>query len=268
VARLKQLLVYQTESSLLTIELSWIIEFLKKETPEIKECILLSLPLQIQRHLKERMKDLSDSIWNGDVVFNKEISQVLMNKFEEQFVKMPYAEFNTVLSFPDIILLSAKDWILLLRELGKIALATSFASLGVQSTAQFISHYSQAIQNDIVGGLKDVNASDVISEKRVKPFLETVFVGFHNAEDLFQKSGLYLVASSISKNEIFLSQLAQRLPYAHGQMLFEYKKTILKSKIDIDSDNDKRKSLILSTIVSLSSQKIIDGRFSQCSIHE
>ena len=93
-----------------------------------------------------------------------------------------------------------------------------------------------------------------------------VFANFHNAEDLFQKSGLYYVAYAIKEaDSIFVRQLAQRFPYAHGQMLLECRKLILKNSF-IETDIEKRQKIILLTIVLLSSQKQIDGRFAQCTI--
>ena len=57
-----------------------------------------------------------------------------------------------------------------------------------------------------------------------------VFANFHNAEDLFQKSGLYYIAYAIKKEDsLFVRQLAQRFPYAHRQTLLEYSKIILKN---------------------------------------
>ena len=168
--------------------------------------------------------------------------------------------------FRDLILLNARDLIKLSREVGKISLATAFSKIGLQNTAQFLSLYHQAIQDEVIAGIKDAKGSDSFKEANAKQFLEVVFANFHNAEDLFQKSGLYYIAYAIKKEDsLFVRQLAQRFPYAHGQMLLECRKIILKNGF-IESYIEKRQKSILLTIVLLSSQKQIDGRFSQCTI--
>ncbi len=265
VARLKQLLMYQSQSALMTIEPSWMIEYLKKETPFVSKAIFASLSPQIFRQLKQRLGD-KISGFNQDLVLSDPLKQIVLKNFEKQFAKMPYEEFSNVLLFRDLILLNARDLIKLSREIGKISLATAFSKIGIQSTAQFLSHYNQALQDEIITGMKDAQASDSLDETSAKQFLEVVFANFHNVEDLFQKSGLYYIAYAIKEAEsIFVPQLAQRFPYAHGQMLIECRKMILKNGF-IELDIEKRQKVILAAIVLLSSQKQIDGRFSQCTI--
>lgn len=255
VAHLKQLLVYQKESPLLSVDPSWILHFLSRENSFISECVVKALPVSLLRTLK---------LTTGTAAPDETMQRVLLQYFTAQFEKMPFVEFNQNLTFQQLILLTAKDLIILLKYIGQRAMATAFAKMGLKDTAQLLSNYDDAMQNQIISALKDVKATDSLDENQVDFLLEAILPGFHNVEDLFQRAGLYFLASAILPEDyIFAKQLAQRMPYVHGQMLLDYGKFNKDNNFAFTGD-ELRQQLILATVIDLAKAKKIDGRFAEC----
>jgi flagellar motor switch protein FliG len=265
VAQLKRLLTYQSQSSLLNIEPSWLAQVLKKEAPAMVEAILASLPAQLARQIVQRLGSDAPTL-EALPTLDAGVKNILQRSFEGNFAPMPYEEFSVELDFRHLLLLRPKDLIILAREFGKNQIALAFSSLGMQATAGFLSHFNQTIQDDIIAAVKDVGVNGSLEAAEAKALLSASFSSFHNVEDLFQKSGLYTLAVALGDKEaLLLKQIAQRLPFAHGQTLIEYAKFRIQNQL-VYADIKGLQNKILSTLIALSQSKQIDERFAQCLI--
>ena len=97
--------------------------------------------------------------------------------------------------------------------------------------------------------------------KAAQAFLGRVLDNFHNTDELFQKAGIWRLARSMqSEDELFVKQLSQRFPRAHGRLLVEYLARVRK-RADEETAVGRLQEQVLRELVDLSRRGKIDGRY-------
>jgi hypothetical protein len=119
---------------------------------------------------------------------------------------------------------------------------------------------------ELVAAVKRSDAKDQMEVKPAQNFLAKVLGNFNNTDELFQKAGLYRLARAISvEDPLYIRQVSQRFPRAHGRLLGEYLERVKTQDIE-DAQVRRLRDQVLKVLVNLSRRGKIDGRFGQAEV--
>lgn len=265
VTKLKALLKYDQQSTLSVIEVSWLIDGLSKESPAIACAILSKFSSTFREGLLKRMPvarvqaiealNLPDGA-DGDVFYRA---------FEQQFAPMPYEDLGRVLFWHHLILLSARDLLMLVRDLGTHGLAMLFSQLGPEKSAQLLNHFEREVQGQVVALVRGVRVPplDIGFETILS---KNVFESAFGVEDLIQRLGLFILAEvGYAKYADRVHSLAQRIPMAHGKVMLRHVADLTETQEEV-KNADALEAYVLGRVIELASRGKIDKRFAGLSL--
>ncbi len=256
-----------------SIDASWIVEALAKESPRIVASILVGLPPhqlkgvveKLPSELRRRLPPKQEmATLPGEVV--RSIRLI----FERRFVTMPTLSGKTF-SFRDVISLEPKELLQLLHSLGLEELAQAFVSVGRYALAELCKRLPREYATELIAAVKETKAQDAMDLKSAQRFLARVLVNYSDAEELSRKAGLYRVSKALaSEANDYVRAFYQRLPKPLAEELEGYLAKVQELG-DSDAERAKRfQDAILRRVYALAQKQVIMPRYNdfQFQYHE
>ena len=214
-----------------------------------------------------------------------EVVKLIRSRFEAKFISMPLERELANLAFGDLVLLSAKELIVVVRNIGADEIACAFLAVGKRALAEFLGKLSPSDGEELLAAVRRADLKDSMELKSAQAFLGKILsagpgrpvgsntsampraggntsgMAFANTDELFQKAGLYRLARAISLEEpLAIRQLVQRFPRAHGRLLLDYLERVRERDLDHDSILRLRDQILV-VLVNLSRRGKIDARY-------
>lgn len=268
--QLKQMMLFRTAKGLEGVEPSWLLAGFRGESARTVAIVLMHMPASVSRQITVR---LPESIRNAmpsrtelrDIPLD--VIKLVRNRFDAKFASMPVEHELDALHFRDLILLTARELILLSRRLGTDELAAAFISVGKRALAELLGRLPTEDADELITAVKRAAPEDAMEQKGAQAFLAKVLGNFHNTDELFQKAGLYRLGRAIREEDpLFVRQLSQRFPRAHGRLLHEYLGRARDREDTGALQVPRLRDSILDVVVDLSRRGKIDARYGQCPV--
>lgn len=268
VRELRQLLTFRSTKGLEGVEPSWLIAGFKGESPRTVAIVLMHMPSSIARQIQARLPEPVRNAMPSRAEFKEvplEVIKLVRARFVAKFAAMPTERRELErLVFRDIVLLTARELVTLVRQLGADELAVAFVAVGKRALAELLGRLPPENAEELIAAVKRVAAEDSMEIKAAQAFLGRVLGNFHNTDELFQKAGLYRLARAVQGEDIiFVRQLQQRFPRAHGRLLSEYLGRLRQREPTPEEQVRRLRDQILDEVVDLARRGKIDARYAQ-----
>ena len=289
VRELRGLMSFRAVKGLDGVEPSWLAAAFKGESPRVIAAVLMFLPSSLSRQIIARLPEgVQKALPAREELKNipMEVIKLVRSRFDQKFIVMPLERDLTDLGFEDVVLLSAKELITLVRSIGADEIACAFLAVGKRALAEFLSKLSPQDGEELLAAVRRADVKDGMELKSAQTFLGKVLTAspsrpvghntaagikgaggntsgtaFTNTDELFQKGGLYRLARALSvEDETAVRQLVQRFPRAHGRLLLEYLERVREREHDDDAVRRLRDHILVS-IANLSRRGKIDARY-------
>jgi hypothetical protein len=113
------------------------------------------------------------------------------------------------------------------------------------------------------------NDPEDIDSTRAQAFLGKVLQNFKNVDELFQKAGLFRLARAVhGLDELFIRQMSQRFPRAHGRLLYEYLQKVEELGPLQPEQAQKLRDQVLYLVSELSQRGKIDPKYGAIPVHK
>jgi flagellar motor switch protein FliG len=267
VRQLRQMMSFRTSKGLEGVEPSWLIAGFRGESPRTVAIVLMHMPSSISRQITSRLPEAVRTAMPTRQELTGiplEVVKLVRARFDAKFASMPSERDLETLHFGDVVLLSARELVTLIRKLGADELAAAFVAVGKRALAELLGRLPPEHAEELIAAVKRVSIDDSMELKAAQAFLGKVLGNFHNTDELFQKAGLYRLSRAVSGDEAnFVRQLSQRFPRAHGRLVHDYLARI-RARDPITSEQLRRlRDHVLDEIVDLSRRGKIDARYGQ-----
>jgi flagellar motor switch protein FliG len=273
VRQLRQLMSFRTSKGLEGVEPSWLIAGFRGESPRTVAIVLMHMPSSVARQISSRLPEAVRQAMPSreelrDVPLD--VVKLVRARFDAKFASMPIEHDLDHLAFRDIILLTARELVTLIRKLGADELACAFVAVGKRALAELLGKLPPENAEELIAAVKRVSAEEQMELKNAQAFLGKVLSSFHNTDELFQKAGLYRLARAVqSEDQIFVRQLSQRFPRAHGRLLHDYLERIHARGSAEPEQALKLRDRVLDEVVDLAKRGKIDARYASSPVqHE
>lgn len=266
VRELKGLMSFRATKGLDGVEPSWLSHGFKGESPRVIAIVLMHMPSSVARQIVARLPEpVQRALPPRDSLRQVPLSLVKLvrSRFDAKFATMPIERELSDLRFRDIILLTAKELVALIRHVGADEIACAFVAVGKRALAEFLGRLPVEDAEELVAAVKRCNHEDQMELKAAQGFLARVLGNFNNTDELFQKAGIYRLARAISvEDNTYIRQVSQRFPRAHGRLLGEYLTRVRDQELEHEQILRLRDQ-VLDVMANLSRRGKIDGRFGQ-----
>jgi hypothetical protein len=296
VRELKGLMSFRAVKGLDGVEPSWLAAGFKGESPRVIAAILMYLPSSLSKQIVQRLPEgVQHALPAREDMRGVplEVVKLVRARFDAKFIAMPLEGELSQLGFTDLVLLSAKELIVLIRNVGADEIACAFLAVGKRALAEFLTKLAPQDAEELVTAVRRADMKDGMELKSAQAFLGKVLtspggstpaasrpvgpntgkgnvpraggntsgIAFANTDELFQKAGLYRLARAISIDDALpVRQVVQRFPRAHGRLLLEYIERVRER--DLDEQQVRRlRDQILDVLVNLSRRGKIDQRY-------
>lgn len=292
VRELKGLMSFRSVKGLDGVEPSWLAAGFKGESPRVIAAVLMYLPSSLTKQIVARLPEgVQQALPSREEMKGVplEVVKLVRARFDAKFIAMPLEGELTSLAFSDLVLLSAKELIVLIRNIGADEIACAFLAVGKRALAEFLSKLSPQDAEELVAAVRRADVKDGMELKAAQTFLGKILTGapppgsqkvgpntnngvpraggntsgiaFANTDELFQKAGIYRLARAIVVDEALpVRQVVQRFPRAHGRLLLEYLERVKERELD-EGMTRRLRDQILDVLVNLSRRGKIDQRF-------
>jgi hypothetical protein len=288
VRELRGLMSFRAVKGLDGVEPSWLAAAFKGESPRVIAAVLMYLPSSLSRQIVSRLPEgvqraLPPREALKDVPM--EVIKLVRSRFDQKFVVMPLERDLADLGFEDVVLLSAKELIALVRSIGADEIACAFLAVGKRALAEFLTKLAPADGEELLAAVRRADVKDSMELKAAQAFLGKVLtaapsrpvgsstnagikaggntsgMAFANTDELFQKAGLYRLARALAvEDDLAIRQLVQRFPRAHGRLLIDYLERVREREHD-DGTTRRLRDHILLAVSNLSKRGKIDARY-------
>jgi hypothetical protein len=269
VRQLRQLIQFRATKGLEGVEPSWLIAGFRGESPRTVAIVLMHMPSSIARQIQSRLPDAVRNAMPSRQELRGiplEIVKLVRTRFNK-FASMPTEHELEELRFVDLVLLTARELVTLVRKVGANELAVAFVAVGKRALAELLGRLPPEHAEELIAAVKRVTAADQIEFQEAQAFLGRVMGNFHNTDELFQKAGLYRLARSIAMEEsVFVRQLSQRFPRAHGRLLTDYLSRVRQLEPEPPEKIFQLRDQVLEEVADLARRGKIDGRYAQSPI--
>ncbi len=266
VRELKQMMTFRAIKGLEGVEPSWLSAGFKGESPRVIAIALMHMPSSIARQIVARLPDpVRDALPPREELRQVPLSVVKLvrARFDAKFASMPLERDLAELQFRDLVLLTAKELVTVVRHVGADEIACAFLAVGKRALAEFLSKLSPEDAEELIAAVKRTDIKDQMEQKAARGFLGKVLQGFNNTDELFQKAGLYRLARAISiEDPTYVRQISQRFPRPHGRLLGEYLARVRDEELD-DGQVRRLRDQVLDVLVNLSRRGKIEARYGQ-----
>lgn len=287
VRELKGLMSFRAVKGLDGVEPSWLAAGFKGESPRVIAAVLMYLPSSLSKQIVARLpENVARALPSREAmkVVPLEVIKLIRSRFEAKFISMPLERELASLTFSDLVLLSAKELIVVVRSIGADEIACAFLAVGKRALAEFLGKLSPSDGEELLAAVRRADLKDSMELKSAQAFLGKVLssgpgqavghtgampraggntsgMAFANTDELFQKAGLYRLARAISvEDPLAVRQLIQRFPRAHGRLLLDYLDRVRERDLDHDSVLRLRDQILVA-LVNLSRRGKIDARY-------
>ena len=276
VRELKGLMSFRAMKGLDGVEPSWLAAGFKGESPRVIAAVLAYMPSSLSRQIVSRLPEhVQRTVPPRDALKDvpMEVIKLVRARYEQKFVVMPLERELSDLAFGDVVLLTARELITLVRNIGADELACAFLAVGKRALAEYLSKLPTADGEELLAAVRRTDVKDSMEGKAAQAFLGKILASgpsgsgtnaggsFANTDELFQKAGLYRLARAlIVEDPIAIRQLVQRFPRAHGRLLQEYLDRVRERSFDEGSVRRLRDH-ILAALLNLSQRGKIDARY-------
>ncbi len=269
VRELKQLMTFRAMKGLEGVEPSWLAAGFKGESPRVVAIALMHMPSSIARQVSQRLPEAVQEAMPPREQLKRvpmEVVKLVRARFDAKFASMPLERELTRLAFRDLVVLSAKELVIVARHIGADEIACAFLAVGKRALAEFLQRIPSEDAEELIAAVKRADLQDQMEIKAARGFLAKVLGNFSNTDELLQKAGLYRLARAVSvEDPITIRQLAQRFPRAHGRLLGDYLDRVREREID-ESQVRRLRDHMLDVVANLSRRGKIDGRYGQAPI--
>ncbi|MCC7110915.1 MAG: hypothetical protein IT382_16600 [Deltaproteobacteria bacterium] len=266
VRELKQLMTFRSMKGLEGVEPSWLAAGFKGESPRVVAIALMHMPSSIARQVVQRLPEaVQEALPPRDSLKGVplELVKLVRARFDAKFAAMPIERDLAELRFADLVMLSAKELVILARHIGADEIACAFLAVGKRALAEFLQRIPTEDAEEVIAAVKRADLKDQMEVKSARGFLAKVLGNFSNTDELFQKAGLYRLARAVSIEDVTtVRQLAQRFPRAHGRLLGEYLDRVRERELD-DTQVRRLRDAMLDVVANLSRRGKIDSRYGQ-----
>jgi len=286
IRELKGLMNFRAVKGLDGVEPSWLAAGFKGESPRVIAAVLAYMPSSLSRQIVSRLpENVQRAIPPRDALKTvpMEVIKLVRSRFEQKFIVMPLERELGDMAFGDVVLLTARELITLVRSIGADEIACAFLAVGKRALAEYLSKLPPQDGEELLAAVRRADVKDSMELKSAQTFLGKVLaagppgrggsgavprasanssgVAFANTEELFQKAGLYRLARAVSvEDPVAIRQLVQRFPRAHGRLLLEYLERVRERELD-DASVRRLRDQILAALVNLSQRGKIDARY-------
>lgn len=293
VRELKGLMSFRAVKGLDGVEPSWLAAGFKGESPRVIAAVLMYLPSSLTKQIVARLPEgVQQALPTREEMKGVplEVIKLVRSRFDAKFIAMPLEGELTSLAFSDLVLLSAKELIVLIRNIGADEIACAFLAVGKRALAEFLSKLSPQDGEELIAAVRRADVKDGMELKAAQTFLGKVLtsapssskdtsrpgqntgampraggntsgIAFANTDELFQKAGLYRLARALIVDEpLPVRQVVQRFPRAHGRLLLEYIERVRERDLE-EAQARRLRDQILEVLINLSRRGKIDQRF-------
>jgi flagellar motor switch protein FliG len=269
--QLRQLMSFRDRKGLEGVEPSWLIAGFRGEAPRTVAIVLMHMPSSVARQIVSRLPPKVREAMPPRAELSGvplDVVKLVRARFDAKFAAMP-TERKTLeeLRFRDLVVLTARELVTLIRKLGAEELACAFVAVGKRALAEFLRRLPPREAEELIAAVKRVAREDSMEVKAAQAFLGRVLDNFHNTDELFQKAGIWRLARGVQlEDELFIRQLSQRFPRAHGRLLAEYLSRLRKRGDDEEEALSRLRDSLLKELVDLSRRGRIDQRYAQADL--
>ncbi len=285
---LKGLMSFRSQKGIDGVEPSWLAAGFKGENPRIIAAVLMYLPSSLSKQIVARLpENVQHALPSREQMKGVplEVVKLVRARFDAKFISMPLEGELSSLAFADLVLLSAKELIVLVRNIGADEVACAFLAVGKRALAEFLSKLSTQDGEELIAAVRRADMKDGMELKSAQAFLGKILaapstssrpvgqntapkasantsgVAFTNTDELFQKAGLYRLARAVCVDEpLPIRQIVQRFPRAHGRLLLEYIDRVREREPD-EQQVRRLRDQIVDMLANLSRRGKIDQRF-------
>jgi hypothetical protein len=285
VRELKGLMAFRGVKGLDGVEPSWLAAGFKGESPRVIAVALMYLPSSLSKQIVQRLPEhVQQALPSREELRDVplEVAKLVRARFERKFIAMPPERDLVEVSFADVVLLTARELIAVVRNVGADEIACAFLAVGKRALAEFLTKLSPADSDELIAAVRRADLKDGMELKAAQAFLGKVLtagapptrgapaprtsgntsgIAFANTDELFQKAGLYRLARALSVEEpVAVQQLVQRFPRAHGRLLLDYLERVRERGLD-EAQVRRLRDQIVDVVINLSRRGKIDARY-------
>lgn len=289
IRELKGLMSFRAQKGIDGVEPSWLAAGFKGENPRIIAAVLMYLPSSLAKQIVARLPENVQQALPAREQMKAvplEVIKLVRARFDAKFIAMPLEGELLSMGFPDLVLLSAKELIVLVRNIGADELASAFLAVGKRALAELLSKLSPEDGEELIAAVRRTDLKDGMELKSAQTFLGKVLaaasppsarvgpnpaipkagatssgLAFANTDELFQKAGLYRMARALGLEQpLPVKQIVQRFPRAHGRLLLEYIERVRERGPD-EQQVRRLRDQIVDVMGNLSRRGKIDQRF-------
>ena len=266
VRQLKRLMSFRANKGLEGVDPSWLLAGFKGESPRTVAIVLMHMPSSVSRQIVARLPEaVRSALPTRDALQNvpMELVKLVRTRFDAKFAAMPQGGTLEAFGFGELVLLDARELVALIRKLGLDELAQAFLVVGKRALAAFLSRLPPDSAEELVAAVKRAAGGDAMSAKDAQIFLGRFLKNFSNVDELFQKAGLFRLARAVqAEDQIFLRQLSQRFPRAHGRLLADYLQKVRERDPLEPEPLGRLRDQVVAIVFDLSRRGKIDARYS------
>lgn len=266
VRELKQMMTFRAMKGLEGVEPSWLSAGFKGESPRVIAIALMHMPSSVSRQIVSRLPEaVRDALPPREDLKGVPLTviKLVRARFDAKFATMPLERDLAELRFRDLVLLTAKELVVVIRHVGADEIACAFLAVGKRALAEFLNKLPPSDAEELIAAVKRADMKDQMEVRAARGFLAKVLGSFNNTDELFQKAGLYRLARAISvEDTVYVRQVSQRFPRAHGRLLNEYLLRAKEGALE-DAQVGRLRDQVLDVIVNLSRRGKIEARYGQ-----
>lgn len=266
IRELKQMMTFRAMKGLEGVEPSWLSAGFKGESPRVIAIALMHMPSSVARQIIARLPEpVREALPPREALKGVPLPVVKLvrARFDAKFATMPLERDVAELRFRDLVLLTAKELVIVIRHVGADEIACAFLAVGKRALAEFLGKLPPSDAEELIAAVKRADMKDQMEVKAARGFLAKVLGAFNNTDELFQKAGLNRLARAISiEDVVYVRQISQRFPRAHGRLLGEYLVGAKDSSLD-EAQVMRLRDQVLDVIVNLSRRGKIEARYGQ-----
>jgi flagellar motor switch protein FliG len=266
IRELKQMMTFRAMKGLEGVEPSWLSAGFKGESPRVIAIALMHMPASVSRQIIARLPEaVRDALPPREALkgIPLPVIKIVRARFDAKFATMPLERDVAELRFRDLVLLTAKELVIVIRHVGADEIACAFLAVGKRALAEFLSKLPPSDAEELIAAVKRADMKDQMEVKAARDFLAKVLGQFNNTDELFQKAGLNRLARAISiEDRVYVRQISQRFPRAHGRLLGEYLTRARAGALE-EAQVMRLRDQVLDVIVNLSRRGKIEARYGQ-----
>lgn len=248
------------------VDPSWIVHHLWGESPRVVATIMVTLPPVLAAKVYKRLPHaIQEQLPNKEDMLHvpESMSRAVRQVFEKRFAPMPAASSGPF-AFRDILHLERLEIYVLMRDLGIIELGQAFATVGKMALAELCRRLPAERATELVEAVHNASTMDPPDIKSAQLFLGRVVENFEDAEEFFQKSGLWRIArASVYEQREFQLAFKQRIPVPAGNLFESYIAKAVEMQTMDQNAVGRLQDAILIRVASLAKSGALGERWRQ-----